>query len=151
MSGRCLAVKKPWRQFGVELRLGRSFATGQNSCTVACDQAAERPRSDEEERVPRRTCCIRPAVGRIGYASARCDVCHQMGISEATFYVSRKRCADLGVAELRLLRQLTEENARLKRIVADLTLDKQILQKVIKKDLMPARRKAIASWMPEQF
>lgn len=74
-----------------------------------------------------------------------------MGISEATFYVSRKRCADLGVAELRLLRQLTEENARLKRIVADLTLDKQILQKVIKKDLMPARRKAIASWMPEQF
>ena len=61
------------------------------------------------------------------------DVCRQMGISEATFYVWRKKYADLGVAELRQLRQLTEENARLKRIVADLTLDKQILQEVIKK------------------
>jgi putative transposase len=57
------------------------------------------------------------------------DVCRQMGISEATFYVWRKKYADLRVAELR---QLTEENARLKRIVADLTLDKQILQKIIK-------------------
>lgn len=60
------------------------------------------------------------------------DVCRQMGISEATFYVWRKKYADLGVAELR---QLTEENARLKRIVADLTLDKQILQEVIKKKI----------------
>jgi putative transposase len=63
------------------------------------------------------------------------DVCRQMGISEATFYVWRKKYADLGVAELRQLRQLTEENARLKRIVADLTLDKQILQEVIKKKI----------------
>ena len=63
------------------------------------------------------------------------DVCRQMGISEATFYIWRKKCAELGVAELRALRQLTEENARLKRIVADLTLDKQILQEVIKKKI----------------
>ena len=58
-----------------------------------------------------------------------------MGTSEATFYVWRKKYADLGVGELRQLRQLTEENARLKRIVADLTLDKQILQEVIKKKI----------------
>ena len=76
------------------------------------------------------------------------DVCRQMGISERPF-TSRGR--DALTSALRLLLQLTEENARLKRIVADLTLAKQILQKVIKKDLMPARRKAIASWMPEQF
>ena len=63
------------------------------------------------------------------------DVCLRLGISEATFYVWSKRYADLGVAELRQLRQLTEENARLKRIVADLTLDKQILQEVIKKKI----------------
>ncbi len=63
------------------------------------------------------------------------DVCRQMGISEATFYIWRKKYAELGVAELRALRQLTEENARLKRIVADLTLDKQILQEVIKKKI----------------
>ena len=61
------------------------------------------------------------------------DVCRQIGISEATFDVWKKKYADLGVAELRQLRQLTEKNARLKRIGADLTLDKQILQEVIKK------------------
>ncbi len=63
------------------------------------------------------------------------DVCRQIGISEATFYVWKKKYAELGVTELRQLRQLTEENARLKRLVADLTLDKQILQEVIKKKL----------------
>jgi putative transposase len=63
------------------------------------------------------------------------DVCRQMGISEATFYIWKKKYAQLGVAELRQLRQLTEENARLKRLVADLTLDKQILQEVIKKKI----------------
>ena len=63
------------------------------------------------------------------------DVCRQMGIAEATFYVWKKKYAQLGVAEMRQLRQLTEENARLKRLVADLTLDKQILQEVIKKKI----------------
>jgi putative transposase len=61
------------------------------------------------------------------------DVCRQLGISEATFYVWIKKYASLGVAELRQLRQLQEENARLKRLVADLTLDKQILSEVIQK------------------
>lgn len=63
------------------------------------------------------------------------DVCRQIGISEATFYVWKKKYAELGVSELRQLRQMTEENARLKRLVADLTLDKQILQEVIKKKI----------------
>lgn len=63
------------------------------------------------------------------------DVCRQMGISEATFYVWKKKYSQFGVTELRQLRQLSEENARLKRLVADLTLDKQILQEVIKKKI----------------
>lgn len=63
------------------------------------------------------------------------DVCRQLGISEATFYVWKKKYANLGVAELRELRQLRDENARLKRLVADLTLDKQILSDVVKKKL----------------
>ena len=67
--------------------------------------------------------------------TAVADVCRQLGISDATFYVWKKKYAQLGVAELRQLRQLTEENARLKRLVADLTLDKQILQEVIKKKI----------------
>jgi putative transposase len=61
------------------------------------------------------------------------DVCRQMGISEATFYIWKKRYASLGVLEVRELRQLREENSRLKRLVADLTLDRHVLQEVIKK------------------
>jgi putative transposase len=63
------------------------------------------------------------------------DVCRQTGISEATFYTWKKKYADFGVTELRKLKQLEDENARLKRIVADLTLDKQILQEVVRKKL----------------
>lgn len=60
------------------------------------------------------------------------DVCRQMGVSEATFYVWKKRYGDLGLLEVRELRQLRDENARLKRLVADLTLDRHILQEVAK-------------------
>jgi len=63
------------------------------------------------------------------------DVCRGLGISEATFYVWKKKYASLGVSELRRLRQLEDENARLKRLVADLTLDKHILNEVIRKKL----------------
>ena len=61
------------------------------------------------------------------------DVCRQLGIAEATFYVWKKKYGHLGVTELRKLRMLEEENARLKRLVADLTLDKHILQEVLRK------------------
>ena len=63
------------------------------------------------------------------------DVCRQIGISDATFYTWKKKYAELGVSELRKLKMLEDENARLKRIVADLTLDKQILQEVVRKKL----------------
>jgi putative transposase len=63
------------------------------------------------------------------------DVCRQMGISEATYYVWKKRYASMGILEVRELRQLRDENARLKRLVADLTLDRHVLQEVIKKKI----------------
>jgi putative transposase len=53
------------------------------------------------------------------------DACRQIGISDATFYTWKKKYAEIGVSELRKLKQLDDENARLRRIVADLTLDKQ--------------------------
>ena len=56
------------------------------------------------------------------------DVCRQMGISEATYYVWKKRYASMGILEVRELRQLRDENARLKRLVADLTLDRHVMQ-----------------------
>lgn len=61
------------------------------------------------------------------------DITRKLGISEATFYVWRKRFGSLGTPEIRELRQLRDENARLKRLVADLTLDRQVLQDVVKK------------------
>ena len=61
------------------------------------------------------------------------DVCRQMGIAEATFDLWKKKYADLGVSELRKMRQLEEENSRLKRVVADLTLDKHVLQEALRK------------------
>ena len=63
------------------------------------------------------------------------DVCRQMGVSEATFYVWKKRYGKFGLTEIRELRQLRDENTRLKRLVADLTLDKHILGEVIRKKL----------------
>ncbi len=60
------------------------------------------------------------------------EVCRKMGISEATFYTWKKKFGGMGVTELRRLRQLEEENQRLKRLAADLSLDKEMLQGELK-------------------
>ena len=62
------------------------------------------------------------------------DVCRQLGVSEATFYAWKKKYAHRGVSELRRLRQLEDENTRLKRLVADLTLDKHMLSEALRKN-----------------
>jgi putative transposase len=59
-------------------------------------------------------------------------VCREAGISEASYYNWKKKFAGLGVTELRRLRQLEDENQRLKKLVADLSLDKEMLQEVLK-------------------
>jgi len=63
------------------------------------------------------------------------EVCRKLGITEQTFYRWKKKYGGLGSDELRRLRQLEEENYKLKQIVADLTLDKAMLQEVISKKL----------------
>jgi putative transposase len=63
------------------------------------------------------------------------EVCRQLGVSQATFYTWRKQFGGLSLSELRELRQLREENGRLKRLVADLSLDRQILQEIVSKKL----------------
>lgn len=60
-------------------------------------------------------------------------VCRQLGASVATFYKRKRKLGNLGVSELNELRDLRDENRRLKQLVADLTLDKHILQEVISK------------------
>jgi putative transposase len=60
------------------------------------------------------------------------EICRKLGVSEATFYRWKKRYGSLGVSELRELRQLKDEHGRLKGLVADLSLDKSILQETLR-------------------
>jgi putative transposase len=74
------------------------------------------------------------AIRQVESGSPVPDVCRQLGVSEATFYVWKKKYGHLGVSELRRIRQLEDELARLKHVVADLTLDKHIRQEAIRKN-----------------
>lgn len=61
------------------------------------------------------------------------ELCRKLGISQATFFRWRAKYGELGTPELRRLRQLEEENTKLKQLVADLSLDKVMLQDVLAK------------------
>ncbi|SEP38174.1 putative transposase [Rhodopseudomonas pseudopalustris] len=61
------------------------------------------------------------------------DVCRKAGISRATYFNWKKKYDGLLSTEMRRLKQLADENAKLKRIVADLSLDKEMLQDVIRR------------------
>ena len=63
------------------------------------------------------------------------EVCRKMGISDATFYNWKKKFGGLAPSEVRRLKMLEEENRQLKKLVADLSLDKQMLQDVLSKKL----------------
>lgn len=63
------------------------------------------------------------------------EVCREMGVSEQTYHRWKKQYAGMGVSELRRLKQLEDENASLRKLVADLSLDKHILQEIVTKKL----------------
>jgi putative transposase len=63
------------------------------------------------------------------------EVCRKAGISEATYYVWRKKYGGLMPSEMKRLKQLEEENSKLKKLVADLSLDKEMLQDVIRRKI----------------
>ncbi|MBO9403447.1 IS3 family transposase [Shimia sp. R9_3] len=72
------------------------------------------------------------------------EICRKMGIAEATFYRWKKVYAGMGVSEIRRLKQLEDENGKLKRLVADLTLDKTMLQDALgEKVVKPVRRREV--------
>jgi putative transposase len=74
------------------------------------------------------------AIRQSDSGTAVADICRQVGISEATFYVWKKKYALLGVNEKRRLHQLEYEHSRLKRRVADLTLDKHMLAEALRQN-----------------
>ena len=63
------------------------------------------------------------------------NICREHEISEATYYIWKKKYSGLGLNELREPRQLRDENAKLKRLVADLSLDRHILQEIVQRKL----------------
>jgi putative transposase len=63
------------------------------------------------------------------------EVCRKLGVSEASFYLWKKKYGGMGTTELRRLKQLESENRKLKQMVADLSLDKHMLQDVLSKKL----------------
>jgi putative transposase len=75
------------------------------------------------------------ALRQVELGTPVAEVCRKLGISEQTFYRWKRRFAGMGVAELRRLHQLEEENRKLKQLVADLTLDQPRLQEVIRKQV----------------
>lgn len=75
---------------------------------------------------------IADALREAEAGTAVADVCRQLGVSEATFDVWKKRFAHLGVSELRRMRQLEDENRRLKSLVADLTLDTHMMSEALR-------------------
>jgi putative transposase len=80
------------------------------------------------------------------------EVCRKLGVSEQSFYRWKRKYMGMGVAELRRLKQLEEENRKRKKIVADLMLDKQMLQDVLKKKVVrPARRRRLSGYLVEAY
>jgi putative transposase len=63
------------------------------------------------------------------------EICRKAGISQATYFNWKKKYAGLLPTEMKRLKQLEDENARLKKIVADLTLDREMLQDVIRRKI----------------
>ena len=63
------------------------------------------------------------------------EICQKLGISEQTFYTWKRKYSGIGLSELRELRQLRDENAKLKKMVADLSLDRHMLQEIVRKKL----------------
>jgi putative transposase len=61
------------------------------------------------------------------------EICRELGVTEQSFYRWKRKYGGMGIAELRRLKQLEKENRELKKLVADLSLDKQMLQDVLKK------------------
>ena len=75
------------------------------------------------------------ALKRIESGTKGLEVCREMGISEQTLYNWKRKYSGMGTIELRRIKELEDENKKLKQLVADLSLDKHILQEVVRKKL----------------
>ncbi len=79
------------------------------------------------------------------------EICRKLGVSEQTFHRWTKKSGSMGVAEVRRLKQFEDENAKLKRLVADLGRDKAILQDVLRKSLTPGQRRRLVGYARDAY
>lgn len=91
------------------------------------DQEMKRSRFSEEQ--------ITYALKEAEEGTAVAEVCRKLGVSQQTFYQWRRKYHGVGPGELRRMRSLEDENRKLKRLVADLSLDKHMLQEVLSKKI----------------
>lgn len=63
------------------------------------------------------------------------EICRKLGVSEATFYSWKRKFGGMGISEVRKLKNLEDENKKLKQLVADLSLDKHMLQEILAKKI----------------
>jgi len=90
--------------------------------------------SREQEALYGRADRLRP-IAQESTGQTIAEICRRLGVSEQTFYRWKKKFGAMGVADVRRLKRLEDENAKLKWLVADLSLDKAILQDVPRKDV----------------
>ena len=126
------------RHDSTEFRGRRSHAVGRGSEGLRVFRSSLRVSSAAQSgQSARRACREETAIFRRANYLARGvpvgDVCRQVGISEQTFYRWKKTYDGMLPSEARELKQLREENTKLKRLVAELSLDKIMLQDVVQK------------------
>ena len=85
---------------------------------------------DHEKTVYERAACL---CVKVSHGGAVAEICREMGVSDAAFYKWKQKYAGMGVTELRKMKALEEENRQLKKLVADLSLDKHLMQEVMAK------------------
>ncbi len=73
------------------------------------------------------------ALQQVEHGASVAEICRKLGISEQTYYRWKKRFGEMAPSEIKRMKQLEEENRRLKGLVADLTLDKQMVHEVLRK------------------
>jgi putative transposase len=112
-------------------------------------RSCRRKTKSEEQQVQRRTDHRHSEAERSGAKTG--DLCRQHGISTATFYGWRSKYGGLEISEAKRLKQLEEENAKLKRIVADQALDITILKDLAEKMVSPEAKRAAVAQMKQFF
>lgn len=120
---------------GSSLIVTQNQKTGTEEIRGKLGQKSAREDEDDAQEWSQRKSRSLQFSGKVEAGARVDDVCRKIGISQATYYLWKRKYTGVGVSELRELRQLREEVGRLNRLVANLSLDRQIPQEIVSKKL----------------